>query len=256
MSDKKRLREQILVPSEFCSIPYCVLAATQLTPADKLVYVALLSPLGNNDFVWPSYSTIGKETGLARSTVLRAVRRLLELGLILQQDSGRPSNGYTFSQNIASLLLDATTGSRRQRALQDATSSRTQRLVAPCNTPSSRTQRPVAPRNATSSKLLPELIQEPNQEPTHEPTNEIPHPGFAGPGVGRGISLDEPGDYEFPEDSRLAEIFQDRNLLILLLKYSCRKLKLEPGKLNWEQIVPTLSRSGMLSKSLDSIGPS
>lgn len=91
------LRDEILRPGRYASVPHCVLASIALKSSDKLVYQILLDHLGKNDVVWPSQATIARRTALSIRGVRRAIKRLTAIGLIFYDNIGNTSNHYTFS---------------------------------------------------------------------------------------------------------------------------------------------------------------
>jgi hypothetical protein len=74
--------EEILIAGRYAGIPYVVLASHHLTPADKLVYQAILSHLGKNESAWPGQKTTALKTGLGLRVISNAVKRLTGVGLI------------------------------------------------------------------------------------------------------------------------------------------------------------------------------
>lgn len=101
------LRNDILKPGGYASLPHCVLESTRLEPGDKLVYQVLLDYLGGNDSVWPSQATIARRTALSIRGVRRSVARLIEVGLISCEIITGTSNHYTFSAPEAVLNTEA-----------------------------------------------------------------------------------------------------------------------------------------------------
>jgi hypothetical protein len=91
------LRNDILKPGGYASVPHCVLKSSRLASCDKLVYQVLLDYLGGNDSVWPSQAMIARRTALSIRGVRRSVARLTEIGLISCEVIAGTSNHYTFS---------------------------------------------------------------------------------------------------------------------------------------------------------------
>ena len=92
------LRNDILKPGGYASVPHCVLESSSLAPSDKLVYQILLDHLvGPRISVWPSQATIARRTALSIRGVRRSVARLTEVGLISCEVIAGTSNHYTFS---------------------------------------------------------------------------------------------------------------------------------------------------------------
>ncbi len=101
------LRNDILKPGGYASVPHCILESSKLEPSDKLVYQALLDRLGQNDFVWPSQATIARQTALSIRSVRRSVARLTEIGLISCEVVTGTSNHYTFTDPEVVLNMQA-----------------------------------------------------------------------------------------------------------------------------------------------------
>jgi biotin operon repressor len=68
-----------------------------------LVLLNLMAYLDSEQHVWASYNTLAKNTGLSRSTVMRAVQKLCEFGVLVktrQSKNGRNApNSYTVNFN-------------------------------------------------------------------------------------------------------------------------------------------------------------
>ena len=54
-------KNQLLQSGRFSSIPKCILRSTALTPADKVVYAALIDRLGEHNYVFPKQKMIAKD---------------------------------------------------------------------------------------------------------------------------------------------------------------------------------------------------
>jgi hypothetical protein len=102
------LRNEILKPGGYASVPHRVLESSKLATSDKIVYQVLLDYLGGNDSVWPSQATIARRTALSIRSVRRSVARLTEVGLISCEVIAGTSNHYTFSAPEA--VLNTTAG--------------------------------------------------------------------------------------------------------------------------------------------------
>jgi hypothetical protein len=74
---------QLLVPGHFNSMPKAIQSSTVLTSDEKIVYVALLNHLGDNEDCWPSQATLASECGIdRRATISKCIRNLEVLGFI------------------------------------------------------------------------------------------------------------------------------------------------------------------------------
>jgi Helix-turn-helix domain len=96
---RPRLRDRRLRP--FLVPNYLIdVFGARLRPAGIALYVALCRHAGADNACFPSFSTLGEETGMHRSTVIRTLRRLLSLKLIqrtVRRDEryGQRANLYT-----------------------------------------------------------------------------------------------------------------------------------------------------------------
>jgi hypothetical protein len=81
------LRNDILKPGGYASVPHCVLKSSRLAPSDKLVYQILLDHLGDNETSWPGLRTIANRTAMSVRCVRYAIRRLQTIGLIYSVES-------------------------------------------------------------------------------------------------------------------------------------------------------------------------
>lgn len=67
----------------------------EITPNEKLVYFAITSKTNSESAVaWPSYNTLAKMTGLTKPTVIKSVKRLIEVDLIIKKETAYKSNQY------------------------------------------------------------------------------------------------------------------------------------------------------------------
>jgi len=66
----------------FCRLPKTILALPDLTPAAKLVLMAILDRVGKNESCWPSLSTLASDTGLSFNGVRKAVGQLVSGGYL------------------------------------------------------------------------------------------------------------------------------------------------------------------------------
>lgn len=91
------------VPAPFVRVPWWVLQAPDLRPTDRAVYVYLLGRAGPDATAFPSYATMATDLGLHRATVIRAVARLEQAGL-LEKIARRSAHGDATS-NLYRLRL-------------------------------------------------------------------------------------------------------------------------------------------------------
>lgn len=70
-------------------------ALTELptTPGESLVLLCLRSHANEDDIAWPGRRRIAFETGMQRSGVDKAIRALVDKGVIQQLSSGGPGSG-------------------------------------------------------------------------------------------------------------------------------------------------------------------
>ena len=65
------------------------IGALELSAHEALVLLKLMDHAGADGIAWPSQGTIAAELGMGRSTVVRALARLLEVGVIVEHEPGR-----------------------------------------------------------------------------------------------------------------------------------------------------------------------
>jgi DNA-binding MarR family transcriptional regulator len=83
-------------------MPLVILSRSDLTPADKLVYVGLASHRRpDHTAVWPSARRLAAMTALSRDTVLSAIARLESKGLLVIQRTPGRSSVYRLRQTEA-----------------------------------------------------------------------------------------------------------------------------------------------------------
>lgn len=66
-----------------------------LAPRSKLVYMYLKDRANKEGQCWPAIQTIGKDLGLSRSTVKRALKDLERAALLTRQGRKRENEGDT-----------------------------------------------------------------------------------------------------------------------------------------------------------------
>lgn len=66
-----------------------------LSPRSKLVYMYLKDRANKEGQCWPSIQTIGRDLGLSRSTVKRAIRELEQAALLTRRGRKRENEGDT-----------------------------------------------------------------------------------------------------------------------------------------------------------------
>ncbi len=66
-----------------------------LAPRSKLVYMYLKDRANKEGQCWPAIQTIGRDLGLSRSTVKRAIRDLERGGFLVKQGRKRENKGDT-----------------------------------------------------------------------------------------------------------------------------------------------------------------
>lgn len=95
---RRATRAQLTAPGSYGPAPHDVLARTDITPAAKLVYFALLDHLGRiGTLVYPGEPRLARMTGLTTRSVRRALRQLEAAGLIVTHPHpGRtPARSFT-----------------------------------------------------------------------------------------------------------------------------------------------------------------
>ena len=77
-------------------IPPAIAARADLTAVDKLVWAVIRAHQGANESAWPGVRLMAVEAGLGINAVVRAIRRLEDLGLLaVERSRGRRSRYKT-----------------------------------------------------------------------------------------------------------------------------------------------------------------
>ena len=76
------LKSELLIPGQFTGVPDIIWQSKLLSPADKLVWICLMSHLGKKKACYPSVKTIVEETGIPKRTVCRSLATLKAAGFI------------------------------------------------------------------------------------------------------------------------------------------------------------------------------
>lgn len=108
-------RDDVLRPGTYAAIPKCLLALPSRTvsPAAKLVWMAVVERFGDKDHSWPGATLIANDTGLTRKGVQKAVDELRALKLLTVEPGqrGGGSNRYWLTE-FASVLSSLANGVR------------------------------------------------------------------------------------------------------------------------------------------------
>ena len=87
----------------FLPIPRWVLTYLHDDGTTALVLLHLTCYLDNDQNVWASYNTLSKNSGLSRSTVIRAIQKLCEMGVLIKtrrtKDGRNAPNIYSMNFN-------------------------------------------------------------------------------------------------------------------------------------------------------------
>lgn len=75
--------------SKFTKTPLALLANTVLLPTEKIVLMALIFFERDKGICYPSITTLQQTTGLARSTVIKALKQLEYYGIIMVAQRGK-----------------------------------------------------------------------------------------------------------------------------------------------------------------------
>ena len=67
----------------------------ELSPRSKLVYMYLKDRANKDGQCWPAIQTIGRDLGLSRSTVKRALKELEQAAFLTKQGRKRENEGDT-----------------------------------------------------------------------------------------------------------------------------------------------------------------
>lgn len=106
-------REVLLRVGRYSSIPDAMLADEALTPAAKLVWIALVSHLREDAVsAWPSIARLAQLTGTSTRTAIRAVADLEARGLVESQRAAGRSSVYTMFQPEAGSRPGNPTGAK------------------------------------------------------------------------------------------------------------------------------------------------
>lgn len=98
-SESEDGRGRLFEPGRYLSLPMTIMERTDLTPAAKLVWMALAGHVGRHGLAaWPSISRLAQRTGLSQPTVKRAVASLADVGLVEIERSPGESNHYRIRQ--------------------------------------------------------------------------------------------------------------------------------------------------------------
>lgn len=74
---------------KFTKTPLALLANTVLLPTEKIVLTALIYFSRDKGICYPSITTLQQTTGLARSTVIKALKQLEYYGIIMVAQRGK-----------------------------------------------------------------------------------------------------------------------------------------------------------------------
>ncbi len=84
----------------FFKIPQAIAARRDLTATDKLVYAVIAFRIGQNDSCWPGTRRLAQDVGTSRWVILKAVRRLEQVGFLrVQRHIDGKSNSYQLVQS-------------------------------------------------------------------------------------------------------------------------------------------------------------
>ena len=109
-----------------------ILGFPKLTSGAKVVLLSLYDRQGRKKSSWPSVGTIGKDCGLAKSSVVRAINELVEKNFLFVTRPDRPAVGRTNKYSVCLAGLESKPVQKRNRyrnATQTGSESKTQ-LVA------------------------------------------------------------------------------------------------------------------------------
>ena len=113
-------------PADFVQLPSELFSRPDLTPADKLVFMAIRDRIGQNGASWPGQRRLAEDCGLRKSTVADAVARLEHLGLIqVDHVEGNPS-GKTNRYRVVNASASRTPASRTPASRDRTPASRTE----------------------------------------------------------------------------------------------------------------------------------
>src|SRR5688500_15096647 len=82
----------------YASMPKALMAipSKHVSPATKLVWMAIVERFGGKDHSWPGAGTIANDTGLSRKGVQKALEQIETLGLLAVLPPDRTRNSKTY----------------------------------------------------------------------------------------------------------------------------------------------------------------
>lgn len=101
-------REASRIKGQYMTASKALLRSTRFTAAEKLVIIYLTDMLmEDNDHCWPSHKTIAAQAGLSKRTMITAVNKLVDAGVIIRAPGiGRKhSTRYYLTQSLFPCLI-------------------------------------------------------------------------------------------------------------------------------------------------------
>jgi biotin operon repressor len=108
----------------FIKLPKSILPRTDLTSTEKLIVCNLMDRSGDHGVAWPGYDRIGKDLGLSRSSVLKAVASLELKGKLTIERNNGLSNRYRINTGSETLLV----AKQHQNQYRNATAASSETL--------------------------------------------------------------------------------------------------------------------------------
>lgn len=88
----------------FAMIPRWLLYDEAVTPGAKLTYAVLASHSDRYGVCWPSHPTLARLTGMSVSSVQRAIRELIDLGVLVKRPRRRSSGARSTNEYVVAVV--------------------------------------------------------------------------------------------------------------------------------------------------------
>jgi len=85
------------IKNGFTQVQNKIIVTDKITFNEKLILICLLMHKMNKTVAFPSFTTVAKELGCSRITVIRNIDSLLKKGYILREKRAYRSNKYFFN---------------------------------------------------------------------------------------------------------------------------------------------------------------
>lgn len=144
-------------------------------PAERLVFGALIAHAAPRDHAWPSITRVVLETGLSRSSVIRALANLVASGLVAKKATTGRHNMYVLAVEMV-IALSSTWTSVTQTPVSHRHRLNGKSVVNLLGTGVRETRVPVSHGHHTSVTLTPEVSTGSTQAEATQDTKDFPTP--------------------------------------------------------------------------------